>query len=202
MRETFETSDLATSLASTNTISLPVSAFGPEPLATPSGPAPFGRGRALVNLSPRQAKAQGLLTSGTYGLTGTGLLSSALLSRLLASKLRALTDILGSTLFKLTWKDQTTPAGRLLPLLRASARRTGDTGFIGWPTPCTQDGPKGGPSQGTDRLPAAAALAPWPTTMSRDFKHDSGKPHPNREGWPLLTSAGQRPPGHTKKARH
>jgi len=26
-----------------------------------------------------------------------------------------------------------------------------------WPTPCTQDGPNGGPSQGTDRLPGAAS---------------------------------------------
>ena len=34
----------------------------------------------------------------------------------------------------------------------------------GWPTPCTQDGPNGGPSQGTDRLPGAAAVfAGWPT---------------------------------------
>lgn len=32
-----------------------------------------------------------------------------------------------------------------------------------WPTPCQQDGPKGGPSQGADRLPAAAALSSWPT---------------------------------------
>ena len=34
----------------------------------------------------------------------------------------------------------------------------------GLPTPCTQDGPNGGPSQGADRLPGAAAvLAGWPT---------------------------------------
>ena len=32
-----------------------------------------------------------------------------------------------------------------------------------WPTPCQQDGPKGGPAQGADRLPAAAALASWPS---------------------------------------
>lgn len=37
----------------------------------------------------------------------------------------------------------------------------------GWPTPCTQDGPKGGPAQGTDRLPAAAALSGWPTPQSK-----------------------------------
>jgi len=28
-----------------------------------------------------------------------------------------------------------------------------------WPTPCQQDGPKGGPSQGADRLPGMAAIA-------------------------------------------
>lgn len=28
----------------------------------------------------------------------------------------------------------------------------------GWPTPCQQDGPHGGPNQGTDRLPGAAHL--------------------------------------------
>ncbi len=37
-----------------------------------------------------------------------------------------------------------------------------------WPTPCTQDGPNGGPSQGTDRLPGAAALASWPTATIND----------------------------------
>ena len=36
----------------------------------------------------------------------------------------------------------------------------------GWPTSCQQDGPKGGPGQGTDRLPGAAPLANWPTAMA------------------------------------
>ena len=35
--------------------------------------------------------------------------------------------------------------------------------LVGWPTPCQQDGPNGGPSQGADRLPGAAALAGWST---------------------------------------
>ncbi|BCL90376.1 hypothetical protein MAFF211479_00770 [Ralstonia solanacearum] len=38
--------------------------------------------------------------------------------------------------------------------------------MAGWPTPCQQDGPKGGPSQGTDRLPGCASLAGWPTPMA------------------------------------
>ena len=33
--------------------------------------------------------------------------------------------------------------------------------LVGWPAPCTQDGPNGGPSQGADRLPGAVALAGW-----------------------------------------
>jgi hypothetical protein len=40
--------------------------------------------------------------------------------------------------------------------------------LAGWPTPCTQDGPKGGPGQGTDRLPGAVPLAGWPTPMTQD----------------------------------
>ena len=40
----------------------------------------------------------------------------------------------------------------------------GNPALAGWPTPCTQDGPNGGPAQGTDRLPGAAAVfAGWPT---------------------------------------
>lgn len=37
-----------------------------------------------------------------------------------------------------------------------------------WPTPCQQDGPKGGPSQGIDRLPGASSLASWPTPQLSD----------------------------------
>lgn len=43
--------------------------------------------------------------------------------------------------------------------------------FVGWPTPCQQDGSHGGPSQGTDRLPAAAQMVGWPTPIEQDSKH-------------------------------
>jgi hypothetical protein len=42
--------------------------------------------------------------------------------------------------------------------------------FAAWPTPCQQDGPHGGPGQGTDRLPVAADLAAWPTPAARDWR--------------------------------
>jgi len=53
----------------------------------------------------------------------------------LQEKLKQTTDRLGSTLFRLTWKEQVTPSGRVLPLLRASALPISDTVFSSWPTP-------------------------------------------------------------------
>ncbi|MDE2097105.1 MAG: hypothetical protein KGL39_07655 [Patescibacteria group bacterium] len=47
-----------------------------------------------------------------------------------------------------------------------------------WPTPCQQDGPKGGPNQGTDRLPGAAALASGATPAASDEKSPSAN-----HGW-------------------
>ena len=55
------------------------------------------------------------------------------------------------------------PSGPPICALRASGRRISGNDCSGWPTPCQQDGPKGGPSQGVDRLPAAAQMAGWPT---------------------------------------
>ena len=46
--------------------------------------------------------------------------------------------------------------------------------MAGWPTPCSQDGPNGGPDQGIDRLPGAASLvSPWATPTTRDWKAGS-----------------------------
>ncbi|MDG3444549.1 hypothetical protein, partial [Nitrospirillum amazonense] len=50
-----------------------------------------------------------------------------------------------------------------------------------WPAPCAQDGPKGGPGQGVDRLPGAAALAAWPAPVASDahggpdLRRDNGR---------------------------
>jgi hypothetical protein len=42
--------------------------------------------------------------------------------------------------------------------------------LAGWPTPCQQDGPKGGPSQGMDRLPGMASAAGWPTPEAEEAR--------------------------------
>lgn len=97
-----------------------------------------GQAPVPVNLSARQAKALGLLTSGTFGPRGSISSASAGLQSFLANRLRERTVSLGSTLYKLAWKDWPTPAGLCLSLLRASARRISENGFTGWPTPTSK----------------------------------------------------------------
>lgn len=157
--------DPATLLDIPNAISSPASAFGPLPCDGQDGPiaAMFGRALAPVNLSARQAKEMGFLTSGIYGRPGSTSLHSANLAQSLVSKLQRRTALAGSTLYKLTWKQRDTPGGQSISALRASVRRTSVNDCGSWPTPCSQDGPNGGPGQGIDRLPGAAALAAWPT---------------------------------------
>jgi hypothetical protein len=99
----------------------------------------FGHALAPANLSARQAKALGLLTSGISGPPSSISSHNAGLTSSLVSKLRARTDLLGSTLYKLTWKERATPSGRLISALRASARPISDSACIGWPSPAARD---------------------------------------------------------------
>ena len=100
----------------------------------PSGLAP-----APANLSPKLAKELGLLTSGTYGQPSSISSRSASLRLYLVSKLSQRLNTLGSTLYKLTWKEQATPLGLRVSLLRASAHRTSGHAYTGWVTPNTRD---------------------------------------------------------------
>ena len=122
--------------------SSPGSADGRLPCVAQDGPtvARHGQHHAPASLSARQAKGLGLLMSGTYGPPHIGLSASAALSWSLASNLAALTRMTGSTLYKLTWKPWVMPSARLRFRLRASARRTSETGLIGWLTPIASNG--------------------------------------------------------------
>lgn len=130
-----------------NATFLQVSAAGLWPYVGPDGliRGACGPAVALANLSARQVKALGLLTSGTYGPHGSTSSASAALSTSLASRLRARLLSLGSTLYTLTWKERDTPSGRPIYALRASTRRTSANDCIGTPWPTTQgrDGAKG-----------------------------------------------------------
>jgi len=156
-------------------ISSPGSASGPTPFASPDGPtaARSGPDRAHASLSARQAKERGLLTSGTSCRHGSGSSTSAALTSSLASRFRAQTASLGSTLYRLTWKERVTPSGRSIPALRASALRTSGSGSTsersGWPTPQASDGSGGGQAKRamdnarSNDLMDFAMLAGWPT---------------------------------------
>ena len=176
--------DLLTSPATPSAISSPASADGRLPCVSPAGPitAPSGPAPALASLSARQAKEVGLLTSGTYGRSGSISSESGVLQSSLASRLQARTASAGSTLYKLTWKDRATPAGRLISALRASARPTSDNGSggseSGWPTCTVMDANRGAkdarPWDTGRPLNQIAAMAGWPTAAARDWK---GAPH-------------------------
>jgi hypothetical protein len=109
--------------------------------AAPAGPTTGLSGPvvARASLSPRQAQALGLMTSDTSGHTSIGSSRSAALQTSLENKLRARTQNLGSTLYKLTWKSWATPSGPSRFRLRASVPRTSGTDFSGWATPTARD---------------------------------------------------------------
>ena len=100
-----------------------------------SGPDP-----ALANLSARQAKAAGLLTSGTCGPRSiTSSAASAHLQSCLESRLRARLPLPGATLYEMTWSFRDTPLGLRICALRASAHHTSDSDCGGWPTPSANE---------------------------------------------------------------
>lgn len=54
----------------------------------------------------------------------------------------------------------------------------------GWPTPCQQDGPNGGPAQGAGGLPGCAPLVGWKTPncpRSHDSDQSAGRVYPSKK---------------------
>jgi hypothetical protein len=155
---------------------------GPTP--APSGPVP-----APASLSARQAKGWGLLTSGIYGPPGSGSSNSVALASSLASRLTK--RLHGSTLWRLTWKGKTTPAGRSFSLLRASAHRTAGIACGSWPTPTVEQTTHSyGPGKTIQlRLTGAARLADpnddwpahsvgvatWPTPRAEERQQENSR---------------------------
>ncbi len=163
--------DQTTFVDSPSVISSPESVDGRSRFDVLDGPMIdlFGLVPHRANLSPRQAKDLGLLTSGTYGRHSIGSSPSAALQRLLESKLRARMSTTGSTLFNLTWKPWVTPSEVSRFRLRASVRRTSETETTGWPTPTTRDHKDGAECANVPLnalLGRVAWQASWPTPTS------------------------------------
>lgn len=184
-------SDPVTSNPSLSALSSQESASGPTPSDSLGGLtiAEFGLALAPANLSARQAKAAGLMMSGTCGPRGSSSSRSAALTASMVSRLRARTASLGSTLFTLTWKQRVTPSGLSISALRASAPRTSDSDCGSWRSPNTVDAQsaarhgyllEGNP--GTTLLDAARLATPWPTPNARDFKCGATSTYAERTG--------------------
>lgn len=126
---------------SLNVISSPASVDGVMPLNSLAGPKIEKSGLVAVpaNLSPRQAKELGLLTSGICGRHSIGSFESVSLRQSLENKLRVKLAQLGSMLFRLTWKTKAMPSGRLYSQLVASGHRISDKEHGSWPTTSASD---------------------------------------------------------------
>ena len=138
--------------------------------------SPSGLDRRHANLSPRQAKALGLLTSATSGRPGSGSSASQALSFWLGSRLKVRLAPLGSTLFRMIWKEKATPAGRSYSLLRASGLRTSGADVTGWPTTTTSDGTGAKRAEGLQGGSSLRTTASWATTTTtRDWRSDRSR---------------------------
>jgi len=124
-----------TSSSSTTPTSSRASASGPTRSTGPGGATSrSGRGAAPASPSAAPAARKGRPTSGTSGPTGSSSSTSAALQSSLESRLRARMASLGSTLFRLTWKERATPSGRRICALRASVLRTSASDCTSWPS--------------------------------------------------------------------
>lgn len=161
MKEISKMSVQTTSENSTNGTSVLASASGPMPCAKLGGLTltEFAQHLYLANLTPRQAKAMDLLTSGISGRRSSISSLSSVLESSSGSKLQARTQSLGSTLFKMTWKLWTMPSGRTRSRLRASVLPTSATARTG--VPLMEVGGYWFP---------ASILRSWATPAARDFR--------------------------------
>lgn len=184
----------------------PESVSGLMPCAAPDGQTIDQSGPALAPASRLVvlAKEKDSQTSATCGQTSTVSSASAVLQSALESKLRQKTGLLGSTLYKLTWKTRATPSGRLIPALRASVRRTSDKDCTGlalthWATPRCGDVSEekwetkqarnarhleAGKMKGVGgmTLPMMAHACGWPTPLAADSRGRAGAAaHKNSE---------------------
>jgi hypothetical protein len=96
-----------------------------------------GRDRVRASRSASRAKALEPQTIATSGPSSPSSFASADLQRSLESRLRQRLAGLGSPLYALTWKEWAMQSGPPICALRASGRRTSDSGCSGsgWPTP-------------------------------------------------------------------
>ena len=178
---------LKTSKASPNAISSQESAAGLSPCNSQESVTKqdYGREVRRASRSALPENSSGNSTHGTSRQSSSTSSASAALQSSLGSRLRQQLQNRGCAIYKLTWKEKTTPSGLPYSQLVASVPRIKETVSSlersNWPTPRSSDGEKnvrtlegslseirrkGGPQD----VAQAAAIAAWPTPTTRDHK--------------------------------
>jgi|SRR5262245_29669752 len=134
----------------------------------------FGRALAHASLSASPAAAPVSPMSGISGPPGAISSASIALQRSLESKLRAKMPSRGGMLYRLSWKERVTPAGRLICALRVSAHPTSGSAFFGWPTAKASASNKHG--ENARPLNEVARLAGWTSPRAGDTGRTTWNP--------------------------
>jgi hypothetical protein len=142
--------------------------------------AQSGQDLVRVSHSVKRASKKPKPTKGISGQNCSGSSESVSLTQYLANRLAQQLDTGGSMEYRTTWRQKTTPLGRLYWEHSASAHLTKEADCFGWPT--AQASEKTGPEKlqskqakgsGGINLQQAATLTPWGTPASRDWKDGS-----------------------------
>lgn len=132
----------------------------------------FGQEAVPVSLSAQQDKEWAQTTKGISGLLGTTSLELYRRSEYLGNKLRMVTDLIGSTLYTLTWKRRVTPCGLMIFALRASGAQENASDFIfqPWVTAQARDwkSTKHRDRSRGENLDGQVHLAAWPAPIAVD----------------------------------
>jgi len=169
----------------------------------------FGQEALPVNPSQQQGKEKEKMTSDISGLSSLISSESANLQQSLENRLQRLSDMGGSTIYKLTLRKKDTPQGRSYFQLAASAPRIKENGFSSWPTPtAATGGASKNPNNkrginGGNPMATAASLVPWltPTTSDMngvrelDGKRSGGLNTQVMSAWPTPMSSDNRDRG-------
>ena len=164
-----------------------------------------GREARLANRLARQENNSDSSTRDTSRQSSSTSSASATLQSSLGNRLRQQLQNRGCAIYKLTWKEKTTPSGLPYSQLVASALRTNVTDFSSarttWPSPCAQNGAVNGYTDWEkvikrkeagrqQNLQDVVILAAWPTpqvnmiTNSTEVQMSGdGRTTPNKLGW-------------------
>lgn len=152
------------------------------------GPPP-----ARASRSRAQGKDWESETRAIYGRCFDAWLAGADLQFALANRLRQRLDVNGSPEYVLTWRDWDMPLGPPTCALRASARRTSDSDYSGWPTATVRDaGGQSGKASAKKQaelghprsiLAETVMLTGWATTpANRDYRYPNNESYQERSG--------------------